>query len=100
MWRVLRATPYILTHTSYKQAIFLTGVAGLNQPTGGGAVLADVLRLNTNIDITAPADQSNMGVLGGDLAGYPNGHQGQGQGHTAHRLATALGTRLSVLLSQ
>jgi hypothetical protein len=34
-----------------------------------------MLRLNTSIAPTPKAQQSNLGVLGGDLAGYPNGRR-------------------------
>jgi Domain of unknown function (DUF4331) len=58
------------------EAILLTGI-----PTGiipgftnfTGPVLADMLRLNTSIP---PAKNPNiLGVVGGDLAGYPNGRR-------------------------
>jgi len=55
-------------------AVFLTGVPGLNQP----AVLTapgEMLRLNTAIAPTAVAKQSRLGVLGSDLAGFPNGRR-------------------------
>jgi hypothetical protein len=51
--------------------VFLTGVPGLNQPPGVTA--AEMIRLNT--DITPSARPNRMGVLGGDLAGYPNGRR-------------------------
>ena len=54
-------------------SIFLTGVKGLNQPqtvTG-----SEMLRLNTAIAPTPPAAQNDLGVLGGDLAGFPNGRR-------------------------
>ena len=51
--------------------IFLTGVPGLNQD---GSV-AEVMRLNTEIAATAAGDQNSLGVVGGDLAGYPNGRR-------------------------
>jgi len=61
-------------------AVFLTGVAGLNQPAGVTA--SEMMRLNTNtnpanggIAITPRGSQSRMGVLGGDLQGYPNGRR-------------------------
>jgi len=54
-------------------AAFLTGVGGLNQPLGG--VPSEMLRLNTAIDPTPACDQSRLGVLGGDLAGFPNGRR-------------------------
>ena len=58
------------------EAILLTGipagiVPGFTNFTG--TVLADMLRLNTSIK---PASKPNiLGVLGGDLAGYPNGRR-------------------------
>jgi Domain of unknown function (DUF4331) len=58
------------------QAILLTGipsgiVPGFTNFTG--TVLADMLRLNTSI---RPASKPNiLGVVGGDLAGYPNGRR-------------------------
>ena len=58
------------------EAILLTGipadiVPGFTNYTG--PVLADMLRLNTSIP---PASKPNiLGVVGGDLAGYPNGRR-------------------------
>src|SRR5262249_30345081 len=52
-------------------AAFLTGVTGLNQLGGP----AEELRLNTSIAPTAAASQNNLGVLGGDNAGFPNGRR-------------------------
>lgn len=37
--------------------------------------VADLLRLNTGIPPTAAGARSRLGVLGGDLAGYPNGRR-------------------------
>ncbi|HUR33288.1 MAG TPA: DUF4331 domain-containing protein [Vicinamibacterales bacterium] len=51
--------------------VFLTGVPGLNQPPGGKP--SEMLRLNTNI--LPSAQPSRMGVLSGDLAGFPNGRR-------------------------
>ena len=52
-------------------AVFLTGVAGLNQPPN--VVPAEMLRLNVAIP---PATSPNrMGVLAGDKAGFPNGRR-------------------------
>jgi hypothetical protein len=51
--------------------IFLTGIDGLNKPANGAA--CELMRLNTSI---APSKKPNrLGVLGGDLAGYPNGRR-------------------------
>lgn len=54
-------------------AVFLTGVPGLNQPAG--VVAGEMMRLNTSIAPVPPGSQSRLGVLGGDLAGYPNGRR-------------------------
>src|SRR4029450_5831606 len=37
--------------------------------------IADFLRLNTGIPPTSQADRQRLGVLAGDLAGYPNGRR-------------------------
>jgi Domain of unknown function (DUF4331) len=56
--------------------VFATGVAGLNQPPG--VVPSEMIRLNMSI---APCEEgscgaySALGVIGGDLAGYPNGRR-------------------------
>jgi hypothetical protein len=52
-------------------AVFATGVAGLNQPAG--VTPSEMLRLNMTI---APADSpKRLGVLAGDVAGFPNGRR-------------------------
>jgi len=53
--------------------VFLTGVPGVNQPRTVRP--AEMLRLNTNIPAVAPAAQKPLGVIAGDLAGYPNGRR-------------------------
>lgn len=52
-------------------AVFLTGVPGLNQT----ARPAEMMRLNTSIAAKPASAQNSLGVLGGDLAGYPNGRR-------------------------
>jgi hypothetical protein len=52
---------------------FLTGVADVNQPVGVTA--SEMLRLNTAITPVAAASQNDLGVLGGDNAGFPNGRR-------------------------
>jgi Domain of unknown function (DUF4331) len=54
-------------------AAFLTGVKGINQPAK--VTPSEMLRLNTSTPPTAPASQNDLGVLGGDLAGFPNGRR-------------------------
>jgi hypothetical protein len=53
-------------------AVFGTGVKGLNYT---GDTVADMLRLNYSIPVT-PRDKVNrLGVIGGDLGGFPNGRR-------------------------
>jgi hypothetical protein len=54
-------------------AVFLTGVKGLNQPMN--VTPSEMLRLNTSVDPTPPVSQKDLGVLAGDLAGFPNGRR-------------------------
>ena len=53
--------------------VFLTGVPGLNRPAH--VQPAEMLRLNTSIAPVAPSAQNPYGVVGGDLAGFPNGRR-------------------------
>jgi Domain of unknown function (DUF4331) len=54
-------------------AAFLTGVKGVNQPLKVRP--AELMRLNTSIAPTPAASQNDLGVLGGDRAGFPNGRR-------------------------
>jgi hypothetical protein len=51
--------------------VFLTGVPGLNMPSGVRP--AEMLRLNT--DIGPVASPARLGVLAADIAGFPNGRR-------------------------
>jgi hypothetical protein len=53
-------------------SVFLTGVAGVNQPSG--VVPSEQMRLNMSV---APCSStcSTLGVIGGDDSGYPNGRR-------------------------
>jgi hypothetical protein len=53
-------------------SVFLTGVEGLNMPDG--VTPSEQLRLNMSI-APCTAACSDLGVLGGDLAGFPNGRR-------------------------
>ncbi len=56
----------------------LRGIAGLPQINlnNTGSTLADLIRLNTGIAPTATAGAGNrLGVLAGDVAGFPNGRR-------------------------
>ena len=52
-------------------AAFLTGFEGVNK---NGSV-GEMLRLNTAIPATGMSSQNSLGVVTGDLAGYPNGRR-------------------------
>ena len=52
-------------------SVFVTGVSGLNANGSTG----EMLRLNTDIPPTPKAQQLRLGVLAGDLAGFPNGRR-------------------------
>ena len=56
---------------------FLFGYAPPIAPVGNSILgpTADLLRLNVGVAPTAPASQSRLGTLGGDLAGFPNGRR-------------------------
>lgn len=54
-------------------AAFLTGIEGLNKPAN--VVPAEMMRLNTSIVPKPKGQQSRLGVLGGDVAGFPNGRR-------------------------
>ena len=51
-------------------ATFVTGIAGLNELGFG-----EMQRLNTAIDPTPRPQQKRLGVIDGDLAGFPNGRR-------------------------
>jgi Domain of unknown function (DUF4331) len=55
-------------------AVLLTGV---NEPKLNytGPTLADMLRINLSIPVTPPSEFKRLGVLGGDLQGWPNGRR-------------------------
>jgi hypothetical protein len=81
------AFPHLAAYTKARAdlvAIFATGIPGtLIAPSfgvgtyQGGKVIAEMLRLNMAIAPTGAggAGTSNLGLLGGDLAGFPNGRR-------------------------
>ncbi len=54
-------------------AAFLTGVDGLNKPAA--VTGAEMLRLNTTTAAKSAISQNNLGVIGGDTSGFPNGRR-------------------------
>ena len=73
-------------------AAFLTGLQGLNQPANVRP--SEMLRLNTTIAPVSAVNQSNLGVLGGDTAGFPNGRR-PGDDVVDIELRVAMGVLLS-----
>jgi len=65
--------------------IFLTGIPGATRfpfqadaadPAAGmGSAPAEYMRLNVAIPATAAGSENRLGVIGGDLGGYPNGRR-------------------------
>ena len=51
--------------------VFLTGIPNLNQTTA----VAEMLRLNTTTPPVPAAMQNQLGVIAGDVAGFPNGRR-------------------------
>lgn len=54
-------------------SVFLTGIDGLNKPNKVRS--AEMLRLNTSTPALPAAQQNSLGVLNGDVAGFPNGRR-------------------------
>lgn len=54
-------------------ATFLTGIDGLNQQAT--VTPSEMMRLNTAVAPTPRGQQENLGVIAGDIAGYPNGRR-------------------------
>jgi hypothetical protein len=67
---------------------FLTGFPGVNQLAT--VTPSEMMRLNTKIPAAPAAQQNPMGVLGGDLAGFPNGRR-PGDDVTDIELRVAMG---------
>jgi len=53
--------------------VFLTGVKGKNQPPK--VQPAEMLRLNLAVPVTSPSAINRLGVIAGDLGGFPNGRR-------------------------
>lgn len=53
--------------------VFLTGIPGATMPPN--VVPAEMLRLNVAVPVTASGSINRLGVIGGDLGGFPNGRR-------------------------
>jgi hypothetical protein len=56
-------------------SVFLTGVQGLNKRPQDGRTPSEQLRINLAIPPVAFANENRLGVVGGDVAGFPNGRR-------------------------
>ena len=63
-------TPNVYPRADLVQ-VYLTGIPGVN---ANGAA-AEMIRLNVTTPPTVAAKQDRLGVIGGDLAGFPNGRR-------------------------
>jgi hypothetical protein len=77
--------------------VFLLGVDGLNR-IASDAVPGEMMRLDTATPALAAASQNTFGVLGGDLASYPNGRR-PGDDVVDVTLRAAMGALLDVALA-
>jgi len=55
-------------------AVFFNGVPGITD-LGPTSTTVEYIRLNTSVNPTPLDTQINLGVIGGDTAGYPNGRR-------------------------
>jgi len=53
--------------------VFLTGIPGKNMPPN--VTPAEMLRLNVAVPVTPSANANRLGVIAGDLGGFPNGRR-------------------------
>ncbi len=77
---------------------FLTGVPGVNKPANANQVPGDMLRLNTTTATVAADTQNDLGVIGGDNAGFPNGRR-PGDDVTDVSLRVAMGKLCTLSIS-
>lgn len=64
----------LVQYTQHAQLVSAVGGLGCSSFPSGGPV-ADILRLNTGVAPTPVGLQKRMGMLAGDLAGFPNGRR-------------------------
>ena len=64
----------LVQYTQHAQLVSAVGGLGCANFPAGGPV-ADVLRLNTGVPPTPVGMQKRLGMLAGDLAGFPNGRR-------------------------
>ncbi len=77
---------------------FLTGVPNINKPANPNQVPGDMLRLNTTTATVAAGAQNDLGVIGGDNAGFPNGRR-PGDDVTDVSLRVAMGVLCTINIS-
>jgi hypothetical protein len=73
LFNLLYGIPVPTTPRNDLVTVFLTGIPGVNKPANPNQVPCEMLRLNMAI---APAAKANrLGVIAGDVAGFPNGRR-------------------------
>jgi len=73
LFNALYGIPVPTTPRNDLVTVFLTGIPGLNKPANPNQVACEMLRLN--MSIAPAASPSRLGVLAGDVAGFPNGRR-------------------------
>jgi hypothetical protein len=77
LFRAAVGSPTTIAPTNFPRndlvATYLTGIKSLNQL--GTVTPSEMIRLNTAVNPTAYGSQSTFGVVGNDLAGFPNGRR-------------------------
>jgi len=73
LFNALYGIPVPTTPRNDLVTVFLTGIPGLNKPANPNQVACEMLRLN--MSIAPAANPSRLGVLAGDVAGFPNGRR-------------------------
>jgi hypothetical protein len=73
LFNALYGIPIPTTPRNDLVTVFLTGIPGLNKPSNPNQVACEMLRLN--MSVPPAATPNRLGVLGGDIAGFPNGRR-------------------------
>jgi len=73
LFNALYGIPIPTTPRNDLVTVFLTGIPGLNKPANPNQVACEMLRLN--MMVPPAASPNRLGVLGNDIAGFPNGRR-------------------------
>ena len=73
LFHLLYGLPIPATPRNDLVTVFLSGIPGINKPANPNQVLCEMLRLN--MSVSPAASPNRLGVLVGDIAGFPNGRR-------------------------